>query len=463
MVIALALTYLIISISKIPYIHTDAQYYLQSALLWPDGNTTFAASWIGGRDFAVWIYFLAFRVFGPGIDSIVLALAVIRLATVAALTVFCLCLIPEKIWAVAASLALAAGVLGLPLMNIPATDNVGLMLGAVVLALWALAARASFSWPFVLSFSFFTGVAYTVRAESLLLLLVILTLYLAKGAVRPRSAWLYGSVALLAGIALPSAMWVTWVPTPKPAVYGSAIGVYRPIADFGSANNGPASAQMGKMLGIDSAQSIPYWSAVSTSYRLLGPRESDRLITSIGLEAISVSWPRMLRSGADDFMALLRTPGVVTMLSQSPDARWVELRKELSELDEYRRASSEQFGNDAVYPTASLLDVRLKAVDWIQHHLSVGQLEISLPGWWLLVSLAVSVAAAIRSRDWLWLAVPLYGLAVVALAALSQGQIYRYIAPALLLNAAWTFVALFAAVRSLAFAQLRTERSSPVG
>lgn len=218
LVIALALTYLTISISKIPYIHTDAQYYLQSALLWPDGHTTFAASWIGGRDFVVWIYFLAFRVFGPGIDSIVLALAVIRLATVAALTVFCLCLIPEKIWAVAASLALAAGVLGLPFMNIPATDNVGLMLGAVVLALWALAARASFSWPFVLSFSFFAGVAYTVRAESLLLLLVILALYLAKGAVRPRSAWLYGSVALLAGIALPSAMWVTWVPTPKPAV-----------------------------------------------------------------------------------------------------------------------------------------------------------------------------------------------------------------------------------------------------
>src|ERR1700737_4605921 len=84
------------SCAQIPaFDHADSQYYIQSALLWPRGEVTFAASWIGSRDLVVFMYHLMFATFGPSLDALSIGLALISLVTNVAIAVMVFSLVHE--------------------------------------------------------------------------------------------------------------------------------------------------------------------------------------------------------------------------------------------------------------------------------------------------------------------------------------------------------------------------------
>src|SRR5437868_6363129 len=86
---------LLSAVVDVPEFHRDAQYYIQSALLWPAGKVTFAGSWIGTRDLVVLVYHLFFSIFGESLDALAIGLAIIKVITQAALVTILFSLVPS--------------------------------------------------------------------------------------------------------------------------------------------------------------------------------------------------------------------------------------------------------------------------------------------------------------------------------------------------------------------------------
>ena len=433
---------ILLSLAQQPEIHRDAQYYLQSAILWRDGRVTFAGSWIGSRHLAVWFYHLFFAIFGNSVDAVTLAVTTVKAFTAIAIAVFSWNTLPGR-WLrplVAASLSVL--VFHAPVMTYPATDNIGMMMVAWAMALLSIA-RNGQAWIAVTFLPLVCGLAITVRSESFLLAIIVASLFLVQNIKRVSPHWLIAPACVVVGMLLPSILWPLWVPAEKPPTYGSAIGLYRPIAEFGRTDDGPASADIGRLLRLPPADRIPYWDAISASYVAWGPERSNAVLTTAGIEAIRQHWRPLVEAAVRDFVALLFFQGGV-IVNQAPSSEvTATLRRTLAELDQVRDASSPKFGDDATYATEALLDERLPFLKGWQSNWTM-YIQIQLPGALLIFGLVIAVLTAIKTRDLVWLAIPVFGLAVAALAATSQGMIPRYTETAAILNACWSIAALSA-------------------
>jgi hypothetical protein len=442
------LSLFLFALTEVPSFHPDGHSYIESAILWPHGVIGFLASWIGSRHLAIWIYHLAFAAFGLNLDAIAIALAVLKLLTALSLIVVTACLIKNKLLKIAISILTAFLVFFSPMMNYPATDNIAMTFLAMIWAVWIVGLRSKHKKIFIGIFFFLSGIAYSIRMEILVFSLILSTIYIFRE--RPRMSLptlVLCCISLGLGVLLPMLLWNTWVPKPKPASYDGAIALYRPISDYGVGTNGPASARLADILGIDVDEPIAsslYWQAVHKTYLELGPAESNKLITAVGLEAIRTHALALALSGLGDAWVTVNAPGSFKLAPADRAHEIAALSTQLSEYDAFKLADKQIFGA-AVYPVATLTEAGMTSIAWIVDVLPRIRLTTQLPGSILLLSIAVSVLAAIRQRDPLWLGAPISGVVGAVLAGISQGPGIRYLEPALMLN----FVSMAAAVASV--------------
>ncbi|MGG6897402.1 hypothetical protein [Rhizobium sp. BR 315] len=423
----------VLSLSQIPEIHRDAQYYLQSACLWNSGKVSFAGSWIGSRAFTVWIYHLAFSAFGYNIDAISLAISIAKLLTAAALAVVVWETIWETVLRCAVTVAAAVLVFTMPLMNTPATDNIAVLFLSVLWALW-LAGRRNLTLAIV-AFPFVAGVSLSVRSELVMLPALLVVGDILSGKLPFRWRRLAAAIASYTlGILATGLVWSTWVSVEKPPQYSGALAMFRPLAEHGLATNGPSSARLFEVARQNPSAPLDYWKALGTTYIELGPEKSNALLTAAGAEAMMKNALPILKSTLSDTWTLLDSPGAYLLKNTDPKEEMDTLTQQLSDLDAIREQTSANFGGDFTYRTKKLTEGRIAWIERLRGSILGVPIRIELFGGVLVISLLMCGGAGIAFRDPSWLCIPLYGLAVCLLAALTQGVVYRYIAPALLLN-----------------------------
>jgi len=249
------------------------------------------------------------------------------------------------------------------------------------------------------------------------------------------------------GVFLTSWIWNSWVPVNKPPQYSGALAMFRPLTENGAFTNGPASAKLFDVAKQDPSSPLDYWKALGSTFTVLGPAESDSLMTAAGVEAIKSNLGLTLTRTLLDMWTLLDAPGSLSIDTSDPTQSRQNVAKKLTELDIVRTETSVGFGGDFTYPTRHLVDEKMEWLETLRTTIPAMHVVIELFGGILVISILTGASAAILLRDLSWLSVPLFGLAVCFVAALSQGVVYRYIAPVVLMN---VIVAVAAATAALA-------------
>ncbi len=441
--IVFAAALFVISLTQIPDIHKDAQYYLQSAILWNSGKVSFAGSWIGSRAFSVWIYHMAFSAFGYNVDALSVVLSIIKLLTATALFVVVARTVDGLALKAIVSIAAAVLVFAMPLMNTPATDNIGLLFLSALWASWLVGGRTR-----QLIVPLLAGIGLSVRSEIIMLPALLAAAGILSGRLHFHWRRLLLSVAMFAlGIFATGQIWNTWVPVEKPAQYSGAIAMFRPLIEYGMASNGPFSTRLFDVARQDKDGPLNYWEAIGSAYAEIGPLESNALLTAAGKEAVMRNALPYLKGTLSNAWKLLDAPGAFEVKTADANSSSAGLGQKLSEFDIVRVRASASFGGDFTYPTRTLIDGRIGWVESLRSAVPMMPLSIKLFGGIFVISFLAGSCATIIFRDPSWMAVPMFGVAVCLLASLSQGVIYRYVAPALLLNfvaAATSAIALLA-------------------
>lgn len=430
------------SAAQLPSFFEDPQYYVQSAMLWPRGELTFAASWLGNRDVVVLLYYLAFKVFGTSLDALSISLATILLIANAAIGVAIFSLLNAPL--AAALFTSAAGFLfatlhsGVsPVMQSPASDNIAVMSLACLWAAWVVGHRCKMPGGLCLLIGVVSGIATHIRPELVLFpvisaLIAIPSSRLGWFSLLKKAAFCVLGFAI--GVAIPHLSWPVWVGAPKPYAYTGAFLVYYPFDEFARGVNGPASQELAKQLNLSPASRIPFWDAIAVTYSRLGPKLSDRLITDAGIEAIENNPTQWLVNGLRSSATIALSQGSVSVGQKSWSEKKAGVAEVLDDFDQDRVESSAQFGNDATAQTRALADRQLSFVSALRSIIPSVQITVTLPG--LVGVLTPVLVLALRSRltrrDMaLLLPLPVYGIFVLILGAFTNGAHPRYFAPLL--------------------------------
>ncbi len=431
----------VFSVVQFPTFFADSQYYVQSAMLWPRGELTFAASWIGNRDLVVLFYHLIFATFGPSLDALSIGLATILLITNVAIAVTVFSLVNASL--VAASLTLAGAFIFATLesanvtsiMKSPASDNLAVMTLACMWALWSIGHDRQWPAALCLLLSLVTGISAHIRAE----LIVFPTLSALIAIPWPRLLWstiiMKAGVSLAGftiGLAIPALFWPLWVGAPKPHAYTGAFLVYYPFDKFARDINGPASKALANQLNLPSGSRIPFWEAIASTYSHLGAKSSDELITRAGLEAAHKNLVRWFTGGFQSALDIVRLPGEISITQENWNEQEAEVAELLGDFDRYRLTTSAQYGNDATTETRALADRHLSLIAIMRSIVPPVQISLVLPGLIGIIApiLVVGLGWKMDWRDTLvLLPLPLYGIFILTLGALTNGSHPRYFAP----------------------------------
>lgn len=448
--------------AQVPEFHLDAQYYVQSALLWPRGEVTFAASLIGGRDLVVLIWHVAFGAWGNHLEALSAALACVYGLTCLALALGIFRLEPRAAPAAVASIAVAIAAWPLSIWSTPASDAPGAMAMAMLWSLSTVIGASRIGMVALAALGFVAALSLRLRSELVVLAVVAVAAGFSEPGLRRRAAAaLSVAVAAIATGAIASAqLWSLWVPVARPDMYAAIFPVYRAFDDFAIGANGPASRRLADELGLGPQDDLPFWDSIARTYVSHGVRASDRLVGRAGLEAMARDPATFVRNALHDACAepcgggsLL--PGLAVARIE-PGAAFASARASLERLDELRRTASPRFAGDATWPTASLADARHGTLArwqsaWPWH--ARWTLPRAAP--WIGGIVLLAAAWLLRGRLARALAAPaIYGVIVAGLAAATQGPIARYVEAAVLLQ----FAALAAALPAL---MRRPRRAAP--
>ena len=424
--------------------HADSQYYVQSALLWPRGEVTFAASWIGSRDLVVFMYHLMFATFGPSVDALSIGLALISLVTNVAIAATVFSLVHEPF--AAASVTLAAALIFATLtsayvtsiMQSPASDNFAVMALACMWALWSLGWRRGelaklFFWlPLV------TGMTVHIRGE--LIVFPALASLIAAPCIQSipwrifviRSATAAGAFTM--GLALPALLWPLWVGAPKPHAYTGAFLIFYPFKEFARGTNGPASAALADQLGLAPEAPIPFWDAIATTYSRFGARVSDDMVTRAGLEAVRRHLGSWLVNGIESAKDILFLPGTISVHRMNWEEQTAAVRTVLEHFDRYRVTTSAQYGNDATAETRKLADQHISILELMRSVIPPVQVQTVLPGLICVVTPLAVLGFAFRLDRYqtvVLLPQAFYAIFILLLGSFTNGSHPRYLAPLL--------------------------------
>jgi hypothetical protein len=429
----------VLKIVQVPEFHRDAQYYVQAALLWPSGRTTFAASWIGSRDLVPLTYFGAIQTFGASLDAIAIVLAAIY-------ALFCLVLslaIGRLVESRGASMLLIlltwVGAFPLRTWLHPGSEGMGALLEAAILASFVWAYRHHRAWVPAISLGFAIALCLQVRSELVILgCLVAQRILFAKG-VGDRTirsgvgfAMCLGAALFVASL-LAHQTWSMWIPNGKPYVYRDTFLAYRAVNDFGYGANGPASKRLAELVGVRDDEKLPFWKALGWSYRVWGAAESDSVMGTAAIEAVRRFSGEMLRStGAalcGEFCGSPKPRTLFTISDTTCDERWERQRVALRKFDHLRTSTSEQFGGDATARTEALAERKVPWVAALREWICVPALHFSPPFVLATVPSVVLILLATvvtgLPRD-LSLSLGLYGIALQVLVGVTQGPVARY-------------------------------------
>jgi hypothetical protein len=283
--LALAALASIAKLAQVPFYVGDAQYYLQAAFLWPQGQLALDASLVGDRHL-VPLYYRAFlSAFGPSIDAISIALALLFFIQAAAAAVILFVLIESKRLALAAFCAFLGIAYVAPIWSVPFTDNIFLAAVFVLMALWVCGLRTRNSPLLFVALPLAAGLLMSVRGEALIyagMLLVAAVVSLRARIVQLASFVVVFALATWAG----AAAWHLWVPAPKPATYKAFSIFYNANHAYAFGSNGPASAEISDRLGIQRTERIgPHlFRALMILHLTEGPERTEQLFWDTGLE-----------------------------------------------------------------------------------------------------------------------------------------------------------------------------------
>jgi hypothetical protein len=438
------LVFFIFSCAQVPAFYADPQYYVQSALLWPRGELTFAASWLGSRDFVVFVYHLMFLAFGASLDSLSIGLALISLCTNLALAVTIFSLVREPISAASVSLAAALVFITLRPAYLPivmqssASDNLAILALACMWAVWSVGWQQRDSPTLWILFPFAAGIAAHIRGEFIVfpaIAAVVATFYTRWADWRNligRSA--LGVCTLTLGLALPVLLWPLWVPGPKPDAYRTTFLIAYPFEKFARGSNGPVSAALADQLGLPLEVPIPFWNALAMTYSHFGAKVSETMVTRAGAEAARQNFSCWIAEAGKSAKDILLLPGSISMGLTRWEKQEENARQTLREFDEYRLATSAQYGNDATAPTHMLADQHLSFLTMLRSVIPPLQLETIIPGLVAVLTPLMVVGLAFRLRPSQTVALlppPLYGIFILILGSLTNGSHPRYLAPLL--------------------------------
>jgi hypothetical protein len=213
------------------------------------------------------------------------------------------------------------------------------------------------------------------------------------------------------------------------------------LVKYGSDLNGPSSAKLYEAAEQTKGLPINYWEVVGRTFVKLGSDESNRLITQSGLEAISANLKSIAKDTASNVFSLLNFNSYAGIrLSSGAEMR--NLSEQLNDLDRARTLTSPDFGNDATYPTETLTEHSIGLISTLKRYVPGVIMSFQLPTALPLMSLITCLVATYFTRQLTWLSVPLFGIFVLLPSAFSQGVIFRYVEPAILLNFAALLVSL---------------------
>jgi hypothetical protein len=442
--IGLVAIFLFSSVQMPTFEYADPQYYVQSALLWPRGDLTFAASWIGSRDLVVFLYHLMFMTFGPSLDSLSIGLALVSLCANLAIAATVFSLVRDPFAAALATLAAALTFVTLTAANVtsimqsPASDNLAVMALAGMWTLWSLGWQRGEPAKLLLWLPLVAGMSSHIRGE-----LIVFPAIAALGAAPwihwvswrvfvARSAIVVG--ALTTGLAIPASLWPLWVNGPKPHAYKGTYLIFYPFNEFARGTNGPASAALADQLGLAPEAPIPFWDAIALTYSRFGPKVSDEMMTSAGLEAARRNLSSWLEKTIESAKTLLLSPGAISVARTSWEEQAAAVRNLLEDYDRYREISSDHFSNDATSQTAKLADQHISILALMRSAIPPVRIETVLPGLLCVVVPLLMLGFAFR-LDWPHTAVllppSLYGIFVLVLGSFTIGAHTRYLAPLL--------------------------------
>lgn len=455
----------------VPEFHNDAQYYTQSALLWPSGQVSFAGTLVSDRHLTIWFYHLFLAHVGESLDSLSLALSLLYLLNGLAIVGICFSLVAQPLLAGALSLAMNLVYFGLRMWDIPGSEPTYTMANSLLVLVWirvVLAADRPSRFRLLVPFlGACIGLLSAFRPGNILFLVGVLlglvALELTVAAERPRralNALLAGSLLVVGfgvGGAAAELVWKTWVPAERPPTYFYAHVLARPIYESGLRENGPVTARTLDEMGAPAGAKIDYWKTLAFTYTQHGAEASDRTLRDIGLEALKARPSQAVAGTASSFRSYFWIPAPrLEVTTDSTEMHWNKTSRALGIIDHMRVQSSARFGGDVFTSTQRLAEQKLPWLTSFRANLPSTRFHLQLPGW-LLLGIPVTLAYLGLRRRWrvliAWLPFCCLALGVLLVTSFSQPLTARYAEPFLPL-------ALLMGVTSLALQAKASESNS---
>ncbi|MEA3335291.1 MAG: hypothetical protein U9R25_05230 [Chloroflexota bacterium] len=475
--VALLLAYL--KMLQVPGIWgADAYTYIQAALQFPRGETTFIGSLVGDRHLAIWFYHLFFDLLGENLDSLSVALGVLLAINGSLITGISFLVFRSPLWAFLIASITNLLTFGSQHWFFPTTDPPFIVTMSLLLLLWVVGSK-HWNWFVLISLALIAGIASSIRPGPVLFVsgMVVTVILLSSSPVLEDSEketrtllsfkrWLPPAVLLfplIIGMIFGNWAWNLWVPAEKPPGYTFAYLLVDPIVGYADCENGPVSA-----LACQVSNSTPsgpatkedrfaWWHAVMQStYLSYGTDRSDSIMRDVGIETLS-RFP--LQIG----LSTLKSFGSYFLLPQPEFAimthNYEEQKQDVATtIREYESGEvrtcfgvleDSPLGREFLVSLDHLPKDELAFIANLRRFTPSMRVLVILPGV-LFALLLVLVPIMYRFREWDWLRQFLpfcfYFVGLIGVAAISQGFFRRYSEPFLPL----TVLAIAAATPGLA-------------
>ncbi|VEB34445.1 hypothetical protein [Legionella cherrii] len=421
---------------QVAQFHRDAQYYIQSSVLWPKGLVTFAGSLIGGRDLVVFFYHFFMKSFGYSVDTLSLALAITYFFSGLFLVTIIFRFNISNLMRLWISTFVLLISYALPIWSYPASDNLGALALVGLWLLYIISVQTQKKWLIFFVYPICVGIAYHVRTELILfgLLTFIGIVFQFKRAsyLQRLALFLIILFSTQLGVFVIEKSWMLWVPAKKPYVYKGIFLSFRAF-HFASGRNGPNSSKLSHLLHLRSDEKIPFWDALGSTYSKIGAAKSDELISKAGFEALYQNPLSFLKEITHIQSETFKLEISIPSWSEQEKTQ----KRDLNDLDLVRKETQMKFGGDAIFPLAKLLISSDSLIHDMRAFLPPIKVEMTVPFSYqfvfpiCLLILLVKVDKLIRT---LLLPPVIYALVLFFLINFTEGPVVRYLNGIMLLE-----------------------------
>ncbi len=448
-----------IKLSHIPEFVKDAQYYVQSALLWPSGKVSFAGNLIGERHLTVWYYHFFLKAFGYSLDSLSIALTILFALNSLCILAMSLLLFNHPLLVFIVSTTLNLISFCTSIWNFPATEATFTLANSFILLIWMNAVlnlihikRFLF---FVCFCSLLAGFLSNFRPGNSLFIIGIFIAILffnkqifSRQVVSQNLLKTYRWISLISVITLLTfklgslcsiVSWRFWVPVDKPPTYFYAFIFFHPIHNYANGSNGLSSKNVLQEMNLNSNEKIDFWQTLGFTFTKHGMKSSDTIMRNLGLEVLKKHPLKVIRDTAISIKYYITEPSFeFKVLTYNYEKQWDNSRKVLKEYDRVRIDDSQRFGKDAHVDTASLAFYKLPLINLLREFIPSFKVNLKVPGVLFILMLLSIIVLLVKQKYYLFILffpVLTFCFGTLIIAAFSQGFVSRYGEP-FLVNAA---------------------------